>query len=172
MSDLIAIAYPDEAAATRARENLRQAVEERLLEVEDVAVITSHSDGRIYPVFGRWEVGVASVEGAMGGGLIGLILLGPLLGIAGAAVGAGVAGRVAWKDRFGDDVISDSFVKDLWETLSPGSAAMIVLLRERTLEEALPHIHFHEPGNVLHSSLSPEFEARLEAALRAAKGSS
>ena len=148
MSHLVAIAYPDEAAATRARDNLKEAVNNGLLEVEDVVVIASHDDGGIYPVFGRWEVGVASVEGAMGGGLIGLLLLGPLLGMAGAAVGGAVAGRVAWKNRFGADVISDSFVKDLWETLTPGGAAMIVLLRERAVEEALPHISLHEPAKL------------------------
>lgn len=169
MSDLVAIAYADEAAATRARENLKAAVREGALEVDDVVVIAADDDGRIRPILGTWEVGFATVEGAMGGGLIGLILLGPLLGIAGAAAGAAAAGRVAWKDRFGDDVISDSFVSDLWETLAPGSAAMIVLLREGTLERALPHIHFHEPGRIVHSSLSAEFESQLQAALREAK---
>lgn len=169
MSDLVAIAYPDEATATHARNNLKEAVEKGLLQVEDVLVIASDDDGRIYPILGTWEMGFASVEGGMGGGLIGLILVGPLLGIAGAAVGAAVAGRAAWKNRFGSDVISDSFVSELWETLAPGSAAMIVLVQEGALERALPHIHLHEPGRVVHSSLGAEFEAQLQAALQEAR---
>jgi uncharacterized membrane protein len=168
MSDLVAIVYPDKEAATRARENLKSAATRGLLEVEDAVLIGYDDDGRIYPMLGTGEVGFASVEGALGGGLIGLILLGPLRGIAGAAVGAAAAGRVAWKHRFGADVISDSFVNDLWAGLAPGTAAMIVLLREGTLETALPHIHFQEPGTIVHSSLSAEFEAELRAAIQAA----
>jgi uncharacterized membrane protein len=168
MSDLVAIVYPDKEAANRARENLQAAVTQGVLEVEDVVLIAYDDDGRIYPMLGTGEVGFASVEGALGGGVIGLILLGPLLGIAGAAVGAAAAGRVTWKRRFGADVIADSFVKDLWEGLAPGTAAMIALLPEGTLEAALPHIHFQEPGTIVHSSLNSEFEAELRAAIQAA----
>ena len=79
------------------------------------------------------------------------------------AAGAAVAGRAAWKSTFGDDLISPSFVNDLWEALTPGSAVMIVLVREMSPEKVLPQIH--EPGTVVHSSLSEELEAQLEAAL-------
>jgi len=169
MADLIAIAYPDEAAARRARENLAKGVEDGLLEVEDVVVIAYDDDGKLRPVLGGWEVGFESVYGAAAGGLIGLILLGPLLGMAAGAAGAVVAGRVAWKKRFGDDVISDRFVGDLWETLTPGSAAMILLVPEGFRERVLPHLELHEPGRVIQTSLGDEFEAELETALEAAR---
>jgi uncharacterized membrane protein len=38
MSDLIAVAYPDEAAASRARENLADGARKGLVDVEDVLV--------------------------------------------------------------------------------------------------------------------------------------
>lgn len=171
MRDLIAIAYPDKAAAKRARENLAEGVKKGLLEVEDVVVIAYGDDGSVYPVLGGWEVGFDAVYGAAAGGLIGLILLGPLLGMAAGAAGAAAAGRVAWKKRFDDDVISDRFVSDLWETLTPGTAAMIVLVSEGILEKVLPHLQLHEPGRVIHTSLSDEYEAQLEKALEAAKPS-
>jgi uncharacterized membrane protein len=164
MSDLIAIAYPDEAAARRARVRLAEAVEKGVLDVADVVVIAYDEDGKLFPILGTWGVGFAAAGGAMAGGLIGLVLLGPLLGM---AAGAAVAGRAAWKKTFSDDVISAGFVNDLWETLTPGSAAMIVLVRDFAPEEVLPHIH--EPGTVVHSSLTKELEAQLDAALAATK---
>jgi hypothetical protein len=45
MSDLIAIAYPDQEAVERARENLRQAVTDDLIQVEDVVVLIRKEDG-------------------------------------------------------------------------------------------------------------------------------
>jgi uncharacterized membrane protein len=82
--------------------------------------------------------------------LIGLLLLGPLLG---TAAGAALAGRAAWRRTFGNEVISPSFVTELREALTPGSAAMIVLVlvRDMSLETVLPHVH--EPGKVVQSSL-------------------
>ena len=39
MSELVAIAYPDEAAVTRAEANLAEAIHAGLIDVEDVVVI-------------------------------------------------------------------------------------------------------------------------------------
>ena len=156
MSDLIAIAYPDEAAARRARTNLSTSVEKGLIEVEDMVVITYEEDGPIAPVLGDWEVGFAPAGGAIAGSLIGLILLGPLLGLA-------VAGGAAWKTKFTDTGIPERFVYELWDSLAPGNAALVVLVRELTPEQLLPHLH--EPGHVVHTSLPHEVEAQLDAAL-------
>ena len=160
MSDLISIAYPDEAAARRARTSLASDVDKRLIEVEDMVVITNGEDGRIAPVLSGWEAG--SARGAVPGGLIGLILLGPLLGM---AVGGAAAGA-ARKRQFSDAGISEKFVYELWDSLAPGNAALVVLVRELTPEQVLPHLH--QPGHVVHTSLSDEVEAQLDAALAAA----
>jgi uncharacterized membrane protein len=149
MSELIAIAYPDETSARRARINLTADVEKGLIEVEDVVVITHEEDGRIAPVLS----GRAAAGGTVAGGLIGLILLGPLLGL-------------AWRSKFSDPGISTKFVYELWDSLAPGNAALIVLVRGLNPEQVLPHLH--EPGHVVHTSLSAEVEAQLDTALAAA----
>ena len=145
MSELIAIAYPDEPSAQRARINLTADVEKGLIEVEDVVVITHEEDGRIAPV----PSGLAAAGGAVAGGLIGLILLGPLLGL-------------TWKSKFSDPGISEKFVYELWDSMAPGNAALIVLVRGLSHEQVLPHLH--EPGHVVHTSLSEEVEAQLDVA--------
>ena len=160
MSDLISIAYPDGATARRARNNLASDVHKGLIGVEDMLVIAYEEDGPIAPVLGGWEDGFAAAGGAVAGGLIGLILVGPLLGL---AVGGAVAGGAGWKSRFSDTGIPERFVYELWDSMAPGNAALIVLVRGLTLEQVLPHLH--QPGHVVHTPLSDEVDAQLDAAI-------
>ena len=84
----------------------------------------------------------------MWGGLIGLVFLAPLLGI---AVGA-VAGGAMWKTMFGDIGVAQDSRKELADNLTPGSAALILLVREMDPEKVLPHIQEH--GHVIQTSLN------------------
>jgi uncharacterized membrane protein len=162
MSDLVAIAYPDEAAVIRARANLEEAIEAGLIEVEDVVVIVRDEDGTVDVRQGTTGVGAAAVGGAMWGGLIGLIFLAPLLGMAAGAL----AGGAAWKSTFGEAGAAESFVDELRKSLAPGRAALVLLVREISPDTVLPQIH--EPGRVIQTSLSDKVEAQLAAALAAA----
>ena len=156
------IAYPDEAAVTRARAKLAEAIEAGLIEVEDVVVIVRDEDGTVDVQQGGTGVGAAAVGGAMWGGLIGLIFLAPLLGMAAGAL----AGGAAWKSTFGEAGVAESFVDDLRRGLAPGSAALVLLVREMSPDKVLPQIREH--GRVIQTSLSDKVEAQLAAALAAA----
>jgi uncharacterized membrane protein len=157
MSELIAIAYPDEATARRAHANLAAAVEKGQVEVEDVVVIGYDDAGGFVPIMRGWEVIPAAFGGAVGGGLIGLALLGMV-------AGATVAGRaVAKRQKKG---IQPEFVHELWQNLPPGHVAVIVLVREVALEK-FPE-GFRESGLLIHTTLGDDVEAELAAALEAA----
>jgi uncharacterized membrane protein len=95
------------------------------------------------------------------GGLIGLLFLAPFLGMAIGAAAGGATGAIA------DVGVDNKFVENLGSELAPGSAALVVLVRESTPDEVLPRISAHG-GRVIHSSLSEEAEAQLSAALSAA----
>jgi uncharacterized membrane protein len=160
MSDLIAIAYPDQATAERVRGRLTEAIKAKLIEVDDAVVVTRSDDGKVKLHQATSTAGVGAAGGALWGGLIGLLFLAPLLGMAvGAAAGA-AGGALA------DYGVDDSFMKELGEKLTPGSAALIVLVRKMTPDKILPNIQGQ--GHVIQSSLSNESEAQLEAALEAA----
>ena len=163
MSDLIAIAYPDQAGVERARANLRRGVTDGVIQVEDVVVMIRAQDGTLEVRQGSTGVAPAAVSGAMAGGLIGLIFLAPLFGMAVGAVGGGAM----WKSMFGDVGVAQSFVDELGKKLTAGSAALIVLVREMDAEEVIARIE--EPGHVIQTSLSHEVEAQLDAALVAAR---
>jgi uncharacterized membrane protein len=165
MSDLIAIAYPDEAAARRACTNLAAGVERRLLDVEDVLVITHDEDGRIHPILDAWEVGFTGGVSVIAGGLIGTLLVGPLLGmVLGGALAVHAGNKV-----FDSEGIPEQFVNELRENLAPGTAALIVLVREMHPDEILPKLR--EPGHTIHTTLGNELEAQLDAALAATNDS-
>jgi uncharacterized membrane protein len=162
VSDLVAIAYPDEAAATRGRSNLSDAIEKGAIEIEDVLLLVRGDDGKFEIRQGSSGVGAAAAGGAMWGGVIGLVLLVPLLGM---AMGA-AAGAAAWKAAVGDSGIDESFVSQLQEQLAPGTAALVLLVRRMSPEQVLAMIK--ERGHVIQSSLDDSLEQQLDAALRAA----
>jgi uncharacterized membrane protein len=62
--------------------------------------------------------------------------------------------------------VDDNFMKQLGEELSPGSAAVIALVGQVSLDKVLDQIQI--PGRVIRSSLDNDTEARLQEALSAA----
>lgn len=160
MSDLVIIAFPDEATAFAARAELTKLQKEYLIEMEDVVVITRDDAGKVMLHQAVNLTGAGAVGGGLWGGLIGLIFLNPLLG---AAIGAG-AGAISGK--LTDIGINDDFLKDVGNSLEKGGSALAVLIRKMTADKVLARIEpFLTGGRVLQTSLSGEQEARLKAAV-------
>jgi uncharacterized membrane protein len=98
----------------------------------------------------------------MWGTLVGLLFMNPLIGLAtGAALGAGAG---ALSGSLADYGIDDAFIRSVGETLQPGTSAIFVLVRKVQPEKVLAELSRFR-GRVVRSSLSPEQEARLQAAL-------
>jgi uncharacterized membrane protein len=76
-------------------------------------------------------------------------------------VGAGTGALAATLTDYG---INDDFIRSLAKTLAPGNSALFVLIRKAQPEKVLREMSRFR-GRVLRSSLSPEQEARLQAAL-------
>jgi uncharacterized membrane protein len=90
--------------------------------------------------------------------LFGLIFFNPLLGWAvGTAAGA-ISGLVA------DIGIDDNFIKEIGNSLEPGTSALFVLVRKVTPDKVLEDLS-RFGGKVLRTSLSKEDEAKLQEAL-------
>src|SRR3954454_23331538 len=82
MATLIAIAYSDAATAERARAELVQATKEHLLELQDAVVVERRPDGKIKLHQAISTAGAGAAGGALWGGLIGLLFLALLFGMA------------------------------------------------------------------------------------------
>jgi uncharacterized membrane protein len=101
-------------------------------------------------------------RGALWGALVGLLFLNPLAGMAiGAVTGAGIG---ALSGSLSDYGIRDDFVKQLAETIPPGSSALFILFRSVTEDKVLAEIEPYKP-RVLETSLSNESEQRLKTVL-------
>jgi uncharacterized membrane protein len=158
MSTLVAIAYPDAATAENVRGELVAMSKEHLVTVEDAVVIEHQPDGKIKLRQAMSLTGAGALGGAAWGGLIGLLFLAPLFGMAiGAATGA-VAGKVS------DTGVNDDFMKQLGAKLPAGGAALVFLGRAGAPEKVLERISKYG-GEVIQSSLDTEQEERLRSAL-------
>src|SRR3954453_7246640 len=167
MSSLVAIAYEDLDTAQQVVANLGRAQAGHELELDDVVIVERRGDGDI-KLHQPSMAASGAAGGALWGGLIGLIFLMPLFGMAVGAASGGAAGaaRGAGPGALTDAGVDDKFMKELGERLTPGSAAVIALLREVNMDRVLGEIRI--PGHIIQTSLDTETEARLEAALSSA----
>jgi uncharacterized membrane protein len=163
MSTLIAIAYPDVATAEQVRQELVEATREHLAELQDAVVVEHEPGGKIKLRQARSTTGTGAAGGAPWGGLIGLLFLAPLLGMAFGAAGGALGGKMT------DVGVDDDFMKTLGARLEPGTAALILLgstqARDKVIQRISPY-----GGEILQSSLSEEAEQQLRDALASAAG--
>ena len=163
MSTLVAVAYPDLGTAEQVRGELVQATKERILSLEDAVLVEHRPDGKIKLHQAMSTSGAGAAGGALWGGLIGLIFLAPLFGMAVGAASGALAGKAT------DAGVNDRFMKDLGEALPPGGAALIALgrtdARDKLIERVRPY-----GGEIIQTSLSKDEEDQLRAAMAAPVG--
>jgi uncharacterized membrane protein len=163
MSDLVVVGFPKAEEAEAVRKELVSFQQEHLIALEDAVVVAHDSDGEVHL---RQAINLTAA-GALGGGfwgtLVGLLFANPLLG---AAVGAGVG---AASGAVSDLGINDTFMKELGETLPPGSAALCLLVRNATPDRVIERLRLHAPhAKLIRTSLSHVDEDKLRRMLERA----
>ena len=158
MNKLVAIAYPDAATAQRVRAELVEATKEHLIQLDDAVVVERQPDGKIKLHQAMSPSGAGAAGGALWGGLIGLLFLAPLFGMAIGAASGALAGK------FTDVGVNDDFMKKLGASIPEGGAALIVLGRSDAPDKVLERVGKHG-GEVIQTSLGAEEEERLRSAL-------
>jgi uncharacterized membrane protein len=166
MAELIVVGFDDIHAADRALTELGRLQREYLIDLEDAVVAIRDPDGRLRLKQSVDLVGAGAASGglwgAMWGSLVGLLFLNPLIGlVAGAALGAGSG---ALSGSLADYGINDDSIRSVGQTLQPNTSALFVLVRKAQPEKVLAEMSGFR-GRVIRSSLSPEQERRLQAAL-------
>ena len=160
MSTLIAIGYPDANTAEEVRGVLVQATKEKLVDLQDAVVVEHRSDGKIKLHQAISTTGAGAAGGALWGGLIGLLFLAPLFGMAIGAASGAVAGKVT------DAGVNDDFMKQLGAKMAPGTAALIALGSSNAPDKLLERLQPYG-GDVIQTSLDNEQEERLRSSLGA-----
>jgi len=172
MAELVAVAFDNPQEADRVLVELTRLQREYLIDLADAVVAVRQPDGKVQLKQSVNLVGAGAasggLSGALWGTLVGLLFLNPLAGMAvGGLVGAGAG---ALSGSLVDYGVNDDFIRSLAETIEPNSSALFVLVRKAQPEKVLAELSGLR-GRVLRSSLSPEQEKRLQAALSEQVGS-
>jgi uncharacterized membrane protein len=157
---LLVLGFADELSAFALRDVLCEMEEEGVIEIGDAVVATRNARGKVRLHQSLPLVAAGTALGSFSGLFIGTMLLNPIFGsLAGAAVGAASA-------SFADAGINDAFMKDLGETLTPGSSALFVLGRKRKHDELVERLKpFAGRCKILHHTMTAENEALLRTLL-------
>lgn len=158
MATLTAWKFSTPQGADAALDTLEKLQSEQLIVVQDAAV-ASWPQGRNKPK--TRELHSTKKAGALGGGfwglLFGLIFFVPILGLAiGAATGA-LFGSLT------DVGISDAFIRDVRDKVTPGTSALFLLTSGAVIDRVRSEFSGTE-AELISTNLSAEQEAKLREA--------
>jgi uncharacterized membrane protein len=158
MSNMFVLKVADESVAEQMLGTLKRLQDQRLIKVEDAAIVTRRGDGKPKIRQANDLVGAGALGGAFWGLLIGLLFFVPIFG---AAIGAGAG---ALMGKFSDLGINDDFVKQVGNSINPGESALFLLVRDTVVDKVLPQLKQFQ-FQVIQTSLSHEDEQRLRETL-------
>ena len=155
---LIVAAFKDEKTAKDALEVLKKAQKEKLIKIDNAAVLRKDEKGKLHiketaDMGGKKGAALGGVAGAAIGLIAGPVLLVP------AAVGALVGGLAA---RLRDSGFSDARLKALGEGLTPGSSAIVAVVEHRWVAE-VEKAMAEAGADLFTEALSADISQQLEA---------
>jgi len=158
MSTLTVVKFPSADGADEALATLEKLQGQELISLHDAAVVSWPAD-RKKPK--TRELHSTKMAGALGGSfwglLFGLLFFVPILGLAIGAAGGALMGSLR------DVGISDSFINEVREKVTPGTSALFALTSDAVLDRVAEAFRGSD-GEIIHTNLSQEQEARLHEA--------
>ena len=158
VSHLVVVTFDNAEEAGQVRETLRSAQQAEYLSLDDSAVVVKDEEGKVH-VKNEMDRGIKI--GAIGGGLLGLLIAGIFFPVAGLLVGA-LAGTVVGKSA--DVGIDQQFVKEVSEDLKPGTSAIFFIVREANPNLTLAALRPYK-GTVRHTTFPRTAEETMRRVL-------
>ena len=154
---LLVYAYNEHDKADKVLKALKELDKTGIIAVLNAAVLAMDKDGKVrLRETEDVDAKRGAIFGAIAGGLVGL-LGGPAGVIMGAAAGAAAGGVAAHKIDMG---FSDEYLKDLQQSLKPGSSAIIALVEHEWVEKVIQELEEHE-GRLFRQALKADIAAQL-----------
>lgn len=155
---LIVAAFKDEKAAKEALKALKKASKERLIKIENAAVLRKDAKGKLHimethDMGGGKGAAIGGVAGAAIGLIAGATLAAPL------TVGALIGGLAA---KLRDGGFQDKRLKEIGEGLSPGSSAIIAVV-EHTWVKQVEAAVAEAGAQVVTAAISADIADQLQA---------
>jgi len=155
---IIVVLYPDDQEASKAYRYLEEAKTFGELYYRAAAMVWRADDGKLHIKEPEDKTASAGLGvGAVLGGLIGT-----LAGPAGVVIGAGAGALFGGLAAMGDAGIPDKRLKEIGETLTAGSSALVVLLDEADLKGTQEQLA-KQGGKVMATSVDADIAAQLVA---------
>ena len=155
MTELVVVAFDTETGAAEMRDALIELQKQKLVTLDDAAVVVRKPDGRVKVKQAVNLVGTGALGGAFWGMLIGLLFWMPWMGLAVGALSGALVGALS------DYGVDDEFVREVGNTIQPGHSALFLLIREATPDKLMDELKQFN-GKILQTSLSKEDEVRLK----------
>ena len=158
MATLTVVKFTSPDGADEALDTLERLQSQELIRLHDAAVVSWPPDRkkpRTHEMHSTKKAG--AMGGAFWGFLFGLIFLVPFLGMAIGAAGGALMGSLR------DVGISDAFINDVREKITPGTSALFVLTSDAVLDKVAAEFR-GSTGEIIHTNLSQDQEAKLHAA--------
>jgi len=160
MSTLVVLKFDSEDGAAQMRDRMVSLQKQQLITIDDAAIMKKDADGKPKLEQLNNMAGVGALGGAFWGMLFGLLFFIPFLGLAvGAAAGA-IAGSMS------DVGIDDKFIKQVGESITPGTSALFLLVSNAVVDKVLEQTKDLK-YEVLQTNLSQEQEDKLRGAISA-----
>jgi uncharacterized membrane protein len=160
MATLVAIGYPDQTTANRAKETVQRLEGELIIQADQVAAISRDEQGKYHvsTTHGGASSGAGAAWGGFWGFLFGLIFFVPFAGL---AIGAGFG---ALFGHLGEKGIDKAFQEQVRDYVKPGTSALFMIIEQATPDKAISALEQYG-GTVIKTSLSDEDTAKLQEAL-------
>ena len=159
MSHLIVVTVEDANEAGQVLDTLRSVQKEGYLSLDDSALVVKDESGKVH-VKNEMDRGVKI--GAVGGGVLGLLLGSVFFPLGGLLVGALAGGLIGKTVDLGVD---QRFVKEVGEDMQPGTSALFFLVRDADPDVAVAALRPYK-GTVRHTTFPPEAEEELRRILK------
>lgn len=157
MSQLLVITFPKRETAGQAGERLKGLEGAHGVDIRDMAIVEKDADGEVHVHHG---IDKPTVEGAVGGGLLGLLLGLVFFPLGGLVLGAAAG---AFVGRSLQQHVDGKLVEDVTADLGAGTSALFVV----GAGSPAAVVGALEPfkGTVYQTTLDPDVEQRIQAAL-------
>lgn len=161
MATLVAIGYPDQETAERARDTVSHLEADLIIQADQVAAISRDLEGKyhVHTSHGGASAGGGAWWGGFWGFLFGLLFFIPFAGL---ALGAGMG---ALFGHFGEKGIDKAFQQQVRDYVKPGTSALFLVIEQATPDKALDALSQYG-GTVIKTSLSQEDTKKLQDALQ------
>jgi len=158
--EMMVVAFDDEREAERVLDTLKKMNRKDVVDLKSAAVIVRSRSGKVRIRETKdFDAKQGAKAGALAGGLLGLLKKHAVRGALIGAAGGAVAGKVI------DLGLKDNLLKEIGESLGPGSSAIVALVDFERVDRAMKELDRFEGGRILRHTLSADVYQQLSDAV-------